>query len=420
MKKLNCYLMWLFIPAFVALCASSAFCAKETVFAKPETPTPTPVPETPTPTPVLQEVKWCILQWPPQVTLLGGQSFDVCGYVYEPGVTEASGQGAGIEAQAGVGPDGSSPVGNPSWIWVDANYQGDIDENDAYVANVLANLQAGTYDYCYRFRPSGGAWKYADLDGSANGYSAEQAGSFTILAPTPTPTSTPIPTPTPKPTASPTSTPVPTSTLTPTPTSSPTPTPGPSPTPIGFIQGRISYDKNDVGIADVKLLLFKDEKPQGGDGNIFREDLVTSTTSTSGGQGGGFTFPVYPPSSVDDKFLVAVDRTTLPNPLYMDVLEKGILPAQVNQPSPVSFKVADMITPSYLDQIIAHILVKQAFGAPGDQYDQYLDVNFDFGIDVADVIKLLKAPRPTPTPTPIPTQTPGPTPTPTQTPKGKE
>jgi cell division septation protein DedD len=170
-----------------------------------------------------------------------------------------------------------------------------------------------------------------------------------------------------------------------------------------------------VGIADVKLLLFKDEKPQGGNGNIFSEDLVTSTTSTPGGQGGGFTFPVYPPSLVDDKFLVAVDRTTLPNPLYMDVLEKGILPAQVLPQSLVIFKVTDMITSSYLDQIIANILVRQPFGQPGDTYDQYLDVNFDFRNDVADVIKLLKAPISTPTPTPTPAQTQTPTPTPVQT-----
>jgi len=176
----------------------------------------------------------------------------------------------------------------------------------------------------------------------------------------------------------------------------------------------------------VRLLLFKDEKPQGGDGNIFSEDLVTSTKSTSGGQGGEFTFPVYPPASSGDKFLVAVDRTTLPTPLYMDVLEKGILPAQVLPQSLVNFKVTDITTGSYLDQIIAHILDAQDSKAAGAQYDQYLDVNFDFGNDVADVIKLLIASIPTPTPTPTltptptPTQTPGPTPTPTQTPKGKK
>ena len=52
--------------------------------------------------------------------------------------------------------------------------------------------------------------------------------SFTIVAPTPTPTATPTATPTPTPTATPT--PTPTATPTPTPTATPTPTPTATPT----------------------------------------------------------------------------------------------------------------------------------------------------------------------------------------------
>ena len=361
MKKIKCYLTWLFIPAFVALSVSVV---SLNVLAPPTLTLGSDV------------VGWCNLDSPPQVTLHQGELFDVFGQVFKSYITDGDGQGSGIYAQAGIGAHGTMPDTDPSWTWFDADYTGDNKGNDVYAKSLQASLAPGIYDYCYRFNIEGGDWTYGDIDGSDNGYSPDMAGILTILGSTPTPTPT----------------------LTPTPTGTPTPTPGP--TPVGFIHGRISDNKDDIGIAGVRILLFKDEKPQGGDGNIFSEDLVTSTTSTSGGQGGEFTFTVYPPSSSGDKFLVAVDRITLPIPLYMDVLEKGILPAQVNQASPVPFKVTDITTGSYLDQIIAHILVAQDSKVSGAQYDQYLDVNFDFGNDVADVIKLLKAFIPTPTPTP--------------------
>ena len=151
---------------------------------------------TPTPTPTPAQVNWCILQWPPQATLTVGESFNVFGYVFQPGVTEPIGWGPGIHAQAGIGLDGTLPHTDPSWIWFNASYSADIGNNDEYTTSLPSPYQPGLYDYCFRFRYLEGDWKYGDFDGSDNGYTPEQAGSLTVFGITPTPTSTPTPTPT--------------------------------------------------------------------------------------------------------------------------------------------------------------------------------------------------------------------------------
>jgi hypothetical protein len=46
---------------------------------------------------------------------------------------------------------------------------------------------SGTSAYAYRYGRTGGPWVYADLDGSANGYLAEQAGQLVVGSPSGTP-----------------------------------------------------------------------------------------------------------------------------------------------------------------------------------------------------------------------------------------
>ncbi len=149
------------------------------------------------------EVDWCNLQWPPNAQADVGSTVTVYGWVYEAGVTEGDGQGAGIDSEAGVGDDGTSPASHLSWQWFSGVYNGDKDglvpgdkANDEYMSDIIAPAVAGKYDYGFRFRLNGGAWKYGDLDGSDNGYSPDQAGVLTVQGgPTPTPTPTPTPPP---------------------------------------------------------------------------------------------------------------------------------------------------------------------------------------------------------------------------------
>jgi hypothetical protein len=134
-------------------------------------------------------VDWGAVQWPFATTTLVGVATEyIYGRVYESGVTDPAGQGAGIAAELGYGPDGSDPDGNPAWTWTAAAYHGDLDNDDEYRATITENT-AGRYDYAYRFSYLGSPWLYCDMrdpshptppGGSADGYSADDAGDLVV------------------------------------------------------------------------------------------------------------------------------------------------------------------------------------------------------------------------------------------------
>ncbi len=98
------------------------------------------------------------------------------------GVTTSVGQGAGIRAQAGWGPDGSDPTG-AGWTWTEATYFQDKDVSDDQYTATFAGVPVGTWDFAFRFTADdGGHWLYADAepDGSLDGYNAANAGSITV------------------------------------------------------------------------------------------------------------------------------------------------------------------------------------------------------------------------------------------------
>jgi len=132
-------------------------------------------------------VDYCQLESPDSTTApVGTPTENIYGLVYEEGVTEGSGQGAGITAQLGYCPDGSSPAGGGWNLGATGTYNADVDTMDQYVATLTVG-DTGTYDYAYRFKLSGTTvWVYADLDGSdygsggTNWYSPAQAGNLTV------------------------------------------------------------------------------------------------------------------------------------------------------------------------------------------------------------------------------------------------
>ena len=125
---------------------------------------------------------WANLQYPATLAVDAGVPSDpIYGQVWLAGVTDAIGQGEGIDAMLGYGPDGTDPAVDTSWQWSATVYNVDVGNNDEYMGTVTV-ADAGTYDYCYRFRFSGGPWVYGDLDGSANGYAPEQAGALTVTS----------------------------------------------------------------------------------------------------------------------------------------------------------------------------------------------------------------------------------------------
>ncbi|MFH1690791.1 MAG: fibronectin type III domain-containing protein [Candidatus Eisenbacteria bacterium] len=136
------------------------------------------------------QVNYCRLDQPAIVWLTVGQtSPQIFAQVYEPGVTDSSGQGAGVLAQIGRGPDGTYPMDSASgWNWATATYGGDAagDSMDVYYGTI-AGGGVGVYDYAFRFSIDGGThWIYADLDGTDMGgggfnyYDTSQAGDLVV------------------------------------------------------------------------------------------------------------------------------------------------------------------------------------------------------------------------------------------------
>lgn len=122
--------------------------------------------------PVVAAPDWVNLQWPATINIAQGGSDTVYARVYEPGVTEAAGAGAGITAWIGISPAGSNT--NPStWTnWVPATFNAaatDTGNNDEYMATIGATLAPGTYYYASRFQLNGGTYVYG-------GYAAPPAG----------------------------------------------------------------------------------------------------------------------------------------------------------------------------------------------------------------------------------------------------
>lgn len=124
----------------------------------------------------VQEVNWCNVQFPntsPQQIDLG-DTFDVYAQTLEPGVTDAAGQGAGIESWIGYNTINNDPDANDAtWTWVPATYNVDAGNNDEYTAEIGSGLAVGTYYYASRFRLNGGPFVYGGTGGIWSGDSVE-------------------------------------------------------------------------------------------------------------------------------------------------------------------------------------------------------------------------------------------------------
>jgi hypothetical protein len=129
-------------------------------------------------------IGWANTQHPPNInhTISAlNPTENIYGQVWIDGHTSLPGPTEGLLAQVGFGPDGSDPAGNPDWIWVEAVFNTDVENNDEFMGQLLPEV-IGTYDYAYRYSTTAGLeWVYADLDGTGNGYEVSQAGDLTVL-----------------------------------------------------------------------------------------------------------------------------------------------------------------------------------------------------------------------------------------------
>ena len=112
---------------------------------------------------------WCNLHDPANASRLEGEGLTVYARVYKDGVTNGSGQGAGITCWIGY----SSLNTNPNtWTnWKSATYNGDAENNrDVYTAWIGANLAPGTYYYASRFLIENGQYQYGGLSTDGGGF----------------------------------------------------------------------------------------------------------------------------------------------------------------------------------------------------------------------------------------------------------
>ncbi|MFK7747830.1 MAG: lamin tail domain-containing protein [Kordia sp.] len=95
---------------------------------------------------------FCNVDFPKTATTTEGDTFNVFAQVFEPGITDAAGQGANVEAWIGYNTTDNDPSVGAGWTWVAATYDSDVGNNDQYTAEIGSPLVAGTYYYASRFR----------------------------------------------------------------------------------------------------------------------------------------------------------------------------------------------------------------------------------------------------------------------------
>ncbi|MEZ4796828.1 MAG: GEVED domain-containing protein [Flavobacteriaceae bacterium] len=121
------------------------------------------------------QVDFCNVDYPKNGSAIVGGNFNVYAQAYEPGVTNAVGQGANIEAWIGYNTIGINhqPWSASGWTWVPATYDSDFGNNDVYVAEICnsQSLTANTYYFASRFRLNGSEFSYG-------GIQADNVGNF--------------------------------------------------------------------------------------------------------------------------------------------------------------------------------------------------------------------------------------------------
>ncbi len=97
------------------------------------------------------------IQAPGTSSICEGNNVVIYGQVFEPGLTQGAGQGAGISVQYGISTIDSDPSTWPPSAWSSATYNPASlvnPNNDEYQAT-LSNLTAGTYYYAFKYTYNG-------------------------------------------------------------------------------------------------------------------------------------------------------------------------------------------------------------------------------------------------------------------------
>ena len=129
----------------------------------------------------LDGIDWATLDQPTTAVGWAGQPMaePLFAEVFEPGITDSPGEGAGLDAEFGYGPTGTDPSVD-AWTWSQAEYHWDSLNNNVYTSGDVTIDAAGTYGFTFRFAKDPGNWLYADTDGSQNGFDPAMVGTLEI------------------------------------------------------------------------------------------------------------------------------------------------------------------------------------------------------------------------------------------------
>ncbi|MBK8620354.1 MAG: hypothetical protein IPN79_00990 [Saprospiraceae bacterium] len=141
-------------------------------------------------------VDWGNLQWPENGTIFPQNTYVSYGQAWEPGVTDMTGQGAGLNAWVGWSNSNTDPATWPTGNWISAPFNVDAGNNDEFSGTFPANtFTPGTYYYAYRYQLNGGPFRYGAYSAGGGGFwngTSFVNGVLTVNAcPSITPTATP-------------------------------------------------------------------------------------------------------------------------------------------------------------------------------------------------------------------------------------
>ncbi len=132
---------------------------------------------------VYEQIDWANIQWPGTGTIARYDDYNVYAQVYESGVTDSPGQGAGITVWIGYSTSDTDPS---TWTdWVEATYNTDSDNgnNDEYMANIGASITTvGTYYYASRFQLGSAPYIYGGFNGGFWDGTTNVSGVLTVNA----------------------------------------------------------------------------------------------------------------------------------------------------------------------------------------------------------------------------------------------
>ena len=124
-------------------------------------------------------ITYANFQFPTSNNINEGDTYTVYGRVYADGITNFSGQGAGISAWVGYSSTSTDPS-TGTWNWVPLSYFGDDGaNNDEYSGLLGSGIAPGTYNVVTRFRIGTGAYVYGGKN-NAIWNSAADNGSLTV------------------------------------------------------------------------------------------------------------------------------------------------------------------------------------------------------------------------------------------------